>query len=82
MSELERTNLEAHVDLCQERYRVLEEKVNRIGDGLDRLAKDVAEMREENIRQHQSSNKMLLATAGTIISGLLGTIIVLLIAFM
>lgn len=82
MSELERTNLEAHVDLCQERYRVLEEKVNRIGDGLDRLSKDVAEMREENIRQHQSSNKMLLATAGTIISGLLGTIIVLLIAFM
>lgn len=82
MSELERTNLEAHVDLCQERYRVLEEKVNRIGDGLDRLSKDVAEMREENIRQHQSSNKMLLATAGTIISGLLGTIIVLLVAFM
>lgn len=82
MSELERTNLEAHVDLCQERYRVLEEKVNRIGDGLDRLSKDVAEMREENIKQHQSSNKMLLATAGTIISGLLGTIIVLLIAFM
>lgn len=82
MSDLEKTNLEAHVDLCQERYRVLEEKVNRIGDGLDRLAKDVASMREENIKQHQSSNKMLMATAGTIISGLLGTIIVLLIAFM
>lgn len=82
MSELEKTNLEAHVDLCQERYRVLEEKVNRIGDGLDRLAKDVAEMRQESLKQHQSSNKMLLATAGTIISGLLGTIIVLLIAFM
>ena len=82
MSDLEKTNLEAHVDLCQERYRVLEEKVNRIGDGLDRLAKDVAMMREENIKQHQSSNKMLMATAGTIISGLLGTIIVLLIAIM
>lgn len=82
MSELEKTNLEAHVDLCQERYRVLEEKVNRIGDGLDRLSKDVAEMRQESLKQHQSSNKMLLATAGTIISGLLGTIIVLLIAFM
>ena len=80
MSELERTNLEAHVDLCQERYRVLEEKVNRIGDGLDRLALDVAQMREENLKQHQSSNKVLIATAGTIISGLLGTIVVILIA--
>lgn len=81
MSELERTNLEAHVDLCQERYRVLEEKVNRIGDGLERLATDVAQMREENLKQHQSSNKVLIATAGTIISGLLGTIVVILIAF-
>ena len=81
MSELERTNLEAHVDLCQERYRVLEEKVNRIGDGLDRLALDVAQMREENLKQHQSSNKVLIATAGTIISGLMGTIVVILIAF-
>jgi septal ring factor EnvC (AmiA/AmiB activator) len=82
MSVLERQNLEAHVDLCEERYRVLEEKVNRIGDGLDRLSKDVAEMRAESIKQHQSANKMLLATAGTIISGLLGTIVVVLVAFM
>jgi hypothetical protein len=82
MSDLERTNLEAHVDLCQERYRVLEEKVNRVADGLDRLSRDVSAMREENIRQHQSSNKILMTTAGAIISGLLGTIITILIAFL
>ena len=29
-SRLERENLEAHVDLCAERYRVLEEKLNRL----------------------------------------------------
>lgn len=81
MSDLERTNLEAHVDLCQERYRVLEEKVNRISDGLERLSLDVKAMREESIKAHQNSNKVLLATAGTIISGLLGTIVVVLVAF-
>jgi len=80
MSELERTNLEAHVDLCQERYRVLEEKVNRLSDGLDRLAGDMRDMREENIKQHQSTNKMLIVTAGTVISGLLGTIVTVLLA--
>ena len=80
MSVLERTNLEAHVDLCQERYRVLEEKVNRLSDGLDRLAGDMRDMREENIKQHQSTNKMLIVTAGTIISGLLGTIVTVLLA--
>jgi hypothetical protein len=80
MSELERTNLEAHVDLCQERYRVLEEKVNRLSDGLDRLSGDMRDMREENIKQHQSTNKMLIVTAGTVISGLLGTIVTVLLA--
>ena len=80
MSELERTNLEAHVDLCQERYRVLEEKVNRLSDGLDRLTTDMRDMREENIKQHQSTNKMLIVTAGTVISGLLGTMVTVLLA--
>jgi hypothetical protein len=80
MSELEKTNLEAHVDLCQERYRVLEEKVNRLSDGLDRLSGDMRDMREENIKQHQSTNKMLIVTAGTVISGLLGTIVTVLLA--
>ena len=82
MSKLERENLEAHVDLCEERYRVLEEKVNRVGEGLDRLSKDVAEMREENIKQHQSSNKVIIMADGTVISGLLGTIVVALMAFL
>jgi len=80
MSELEKTNLEAHVDLCQERYRVLEEKVNRLSDGLDRLTTDMRDMREENIKQHQSTNKMLIVTAGTVISGLLGTMVTVLLA--
>ncbi len=82
MSKLERENLEAHVDLCEERYRVLEEKVNRVGDGLDRLATVVAEMREENIKQHHRSNKVIIMAAGTVISGLLGTIAVALMAFL
>lgn len=81
MSELERTNLEAHVDLCQERYRVLEEKVNRLGDHLERLSNDITIMREESLKAHQSSNKMILGAAATIVSGLLGTIVVMLVAF-
>ena len=31
-SRLERENLEAHVDLCAERYRVLEEKFTNLED--------------------------------------------------
>ena len=43
---LERTNLEAHVDLCAERYRVLEEKVNNIDRRLDAMAENMYAFRE------------------------------------
>ena len=36
-SRLERENLEAHVDLCAERYRVVEEKLDKNKKNLDRL---------------------------------------------
>ena len=77
MSKLERENLEAHVDLCEERYRVLEEKVNRVGDGLDRLSKDVAEMREENIKSNAAANRIIITAAATVVAGVLSTLVVL-----
>ena len=50
-TQFERTNLEAHVDLCAERYRVLEEKVNNIETRLDGIEKSVIQMREDGIRE-------------------------------
>ena len=46
MSELERQNLEAHVDLCAERYSQLNEK-------LDMLAQRIAELEQTTRRIHQ-----------------------------
>ena len=46
-SRLERENLEAHVDLCAERYRVLEEKLNRLENKVDSLADSVGKMAEK-----------------------------------
>ena len=50
-TQLERENLEAHVDLCAERYRVLEEKVNNIDTRLTSIEKSVVQMREDSIRE-------------------------------
>jgi hypothetical protein len=86
---LERQNLEAHVDLCAERYRILEEKVNNIDTRLTNIEKSVSQIREDNIREfsfmregmtkaQHTTNKILLGTAGTVLAGILTVIVTLL----
>jgi hypothetical protein len=84
-TQIERENLEAHVDLCAERYRVLEEKVNNIDTRLTSIEKSVVQMREDSIREfgrlredmikaQHTTNKIMLGTAGTVVVGVLSAI--------
>ena len=41
MSELEKTNLEAHVDLCAERYKGLHDRLSAIEMSLKRISDDM-----------------------------------------
>lgn len=88
-TQIERENLEAHVDLCAERYRVLEEKVNNIDTRLNGIEKTVQTMREDSIREfgrlreemikaQNTTNKIMLGTAGTVLAGVLTVIVTLL----
>lgn len=47
-SRLERENLEAHVDLCAERYRVLEEKFTNLEDRVNDSNKRIEEKIDNN----------------------------------
>lgn len=67
---LEKENLEAHVDLCQQRYENLESRLTKIESKVDSIHKDVVE-------GQKSMTKVLIGAAGTIVAGLLSTIIVL-----
>ena len=69
-TDLERENLEAHVDLCQQRYENLEGRLSKIETKVDSIHKDVVE-------GQKSMTKVLIGAAGTIVAGLLSTIIVL-----
>ena len=69
-TDLERENLEAHVDLCQQRYENLESRLTKIESKVDSIHKDVVE-------GQKSMTKVLIGAAGTIVAGLLSTIIVL-----
>lgn len=74
-SRLERENLEAHVDLCAERYRVLEEKLNRLETKVDGLTNAMSKVAEKQTSASMSSNKLIIGAAATVIAGLLSTIV-------
>ena len=70
-TELEKQNLEAHVDLCSERYKGLHDRLSAIEL---RLAK----MNEDMTQGQKSQSKTIIATAGTVVAGLLSTVVVIL----
>lgn len=77
-SRLERENLEAHVDLCAERYRVLEEKFNRLETKVDQIADTMSKMSEKQTQDKVAANKLIIGAAATVIAGLLSTVVLLL----
>lgn len=70
-TKLERENLEAHVDLCAQRYEVLESRLTKVEEKVD----DIYELISSG---QQSMQKLLIGTAGTVIAGLLSTVVVIL----
>ena len=71
---LERENLEAHVDLCAERYAHLESRLAAIEVKVSGLA--------ESINQSQKSTaKVIIGATATIVAALLSTVVTILMKF-
>jgi chromosome segregation ATPase len=71
---LEKESLEAHVDLCALRYDNLNNRLNTVESTLKSI--------HEDIKSGQNSmTKVLVGTAGTVIAGLLSTVVVILMKF-
>lgn len=68
---LEKESLEAHVDLCALRYANLDTRLNNVEKTLGDIHSDIK-------TGQQSMTKVLIGTAGTVIAGLLSTIVVIL----
>ena len=70
-TELEKTNLEAHVDLCAMRYEQLEGRLGKVETKIDNIHNDM-------INGQKSITKVLIGTAGTVVASLLSIVIVIL----
>lgn len=69
---IEKENLESHVELCALRYNALERRLSSIEKAVETL-QDIVR------KSHLSTIKVLTATAGTVVAGILSTIVVVLI---
>ena len=73
-TELEKQNLEAHVDLCEQRYKNLETRLSKIEEKVESIHEDIHS-------GNKSMVKVIIGATGTIVAGLLSTIVVLLLKF-
>lgn len=69
--DIEKTNLEAHVDLCAQRYDNLDKRLTSIEGKFDKLQELIE-------KSHNSMAKVIIGTAGTVVTGVLGVLVVML----
>jgi hypothetical protein len=70
---LEKTSLEAHVDLCALRYAQLDTRLNSLEKKVDSIHNDI-------IAGQKSMTKVIVGTAGTVIAGVLSIVVAILLS--
>lgn len=73
-TKLERENLEAHVDLCAQRYQILESRLATIEAKVESIHNDIN-------KGNRSMSAVIITSASTVVAGLLGLIATLVIKF-
>ncbi len=69
--DVEKENLAAHVDLCAQRYAQLDDRLTKIEGKFSEL--------QNLIESSQNSmTRIMIGTAGTVITGILGLVVVVL----
>ena len=70
-TDLERTSLEAHVDLCALRYGQLDKRLTVLEKKVDNIHEDI-------IDGQKSLSRVIIGTAGTVVAGVISIIIAIL----
>ena len=68
---LEKNSLEAHVDLCALRYLQLDTRLSHLEGKVETIHKDIVD-------GQKSMTKVIIGTAGTVIAGVLGIVVTIL----
>jgi len=74
----ESTDLKLHTHLCAERYRGIQDQFENLEGRLDKIEIKVEAIHDAIRDGNTSMTKVLIGAAGTVVAGLLSTIVVLL----
>lgn len=73
-TDIEKENLEAHVELCAERYSQLESRLSSIENKVEELANSLK-------NSHTSMAKVVIGASATVVAGIISTIVTILMKF-
>jgi len=71
MSELEKESLEAHVDMCSERYNGLHRELKNLSSRMDKFERMLTEMRDMMMRMKTDRQSQLISWG----IGIIGTLV-------
>jgi chromosome segregation ATPase len=71
---IEKENLEAHVELCAERYDALETKLDTVEEKVSSLETSVGEIKDMITHLDRRRSTQLITWAGTAITMLIGVV--------
>lgn len=71
MADIEKQSLEAHVELCAERYEKLESKLNTVEKKVEKLEEHIVAIRESLASSGDKQSKQLIAIGTAIVSVLI-----------
>jgi predicted nucleic acid-binding Zn-ribbon protein len=78
-TEIEKENLEAHVEICAVRYANLETKIDNLENRMDKLEGHLVEIKDALTNKLEGQNKQTLGFVvsifGVILAGLIGFIV-------
>ena len=80
-ADLEKQNLETHVELCALRYSNLETKLNNLEEKVEKLEEHMVFIRDRLSAAPNSANKTLITIGTTVIGVLISGIFILLVNF-
>ena len=76
-SAIEKENLEAHVELCAERYKNLNDKLENLDDRMHKIEALMLEIKSSIESKPNESNKTIIAIGTTIVGAMIGAIVTL-----
>lgn len=73
-TEIEKTNLEAHAELCAERYNNLENKLSSLDDRMNNIESGLSDLKGLMTEITENRNTQLIAWAVGVIASLIGAV--------